>query len=112
MPARSLCCRALERRGLGDRGSEGAVPALQGFLVALQQGGTRCSECRHFFRYAEITDAELPEHRLHIGGELIHELLGDVARFRSVSLERWSTANRLRERTTKRPSSVSGTPKP
>src|SRR6185436_11713653 len=86
MPARSLCCRAFERQGLGDRGSEGAVPALQGFLVALQQGGTRRSESPHFFRYAEITDAELPEHRLHIGGELIHELLGEVARLR-VSLE-------------------------
>src|SRR5438034_8094358 len=86
-PACSLCKRSFEGQGFGDGRGDGALSRCEALLVALQHSGARSDKPPHLFWNAEIADAHLPEHRLHVGAELIHELLRQIVGFCSPRLE-------------------------
>jgi outer membrane protein assembly factor BamE (lipoprotein component of BamABCDE complex) len=85
--AGSLRNRTIKRQGSSNRGSEPAIPASKSLLIALQQAGARRGEPPHLFRNADVADADLSQHSLHIGAELIDELLSEGLCLSSVGLE-------------------------
>ena len=70
-----------------ERGGDGRLACRQGVVIGLQQGRARSGEPAHFFRDAEIADADLAEHSLHVRGEAIGEVLRQTVGSRPFPLQ-------------------------
>ena len=70
--------RLIGRQRLAQNGGNGLLPCRQSLLKFSQQGRARRGKSPHFFWNAQIADADLPEHGLHVGAEAVGELLRQI----------------------------------